>query len=67
MNDAKQDYADYAKAIRQGNFDACVAIEQRHGLYGYPPDLVSIGLSAIANGKDAHEAIEQHIYGGENE
>jgi len=48
----------YAEAMVRGDTDACLRIEQAHGLYGYPPELVSAGLAAIDQGGDAHRAID---------
>ena len=44
-----------------GRIDICARIEQRHDLYGYPPELVTVGLKAVAEGKDAHEAIDAYM------
>jgi hypothetical protein len=48
-------------AMLSGNHVQALAIERRHGLDGYPPDLVSVGLKAAAEGRDALEAVEAHI------
>lgn len=50
--------SDYNKAMIRGDIDACIAIEQEHDLYGYPPEVVSIGLAAADRGMDAVEAVE---------
>lgn len=55
----------YAVAMLRGDIDACARIEQRHDMYGYPPELVSVGLGAIEEGKDAHAAIEDYLTGDE--
>ena len=55
----------YAAAMLRGDCDACSRIEQRHDMYGYPPEIVSLGLNAIAEGKDGHAAIEAHLYGSQ--
>ena len=63
---AAQDYALYGKALAR--FDGhmtCLRIEQKYGLDGYPPELVSVGLRAAAEGKDPHEAVESYIEGKE--
>lgn len=54
----------YFRAMRSGSHDTCTRIEERHGLYGYPPELVSVGLQAVADGKDAHEAIDSYLQDG---
>jgi len=57
MNDAEV----YFKAMLDGRIDRCARIEQRHDLYAYPPELVTVGLNAVAEGKDAHEAIDAYM------
>jgi len=57
MNDAEV----YFKAMLTGSHETCARIEQKHDLYGYPPELVSVGLNAAAEGKDAHEAIDAYM------
>ena len=51
----------YNKAMMDNNTEYCIDIEIIHGLYGYPPDLVSIGLDAFDAGNDALEAVEKYI------
>lgn len=53
--------ARYMRALIAGNHSAASLIEERHGLYGYPPELVSIGLAAIDRGESADDAIAAHI------
>ena len=54
--------ADYIVAMKTAHgIDRCIRIEQDAGLYGYPPEIVSVGLAAIDEGKDAHEAIANYI------
>lgn len=60
---AAEDRAAYAKAMIAGRNDECIAIEKRHDLFGYPPELVSIGLNAAAEGGDALGAVEAHLDG----
>lgn len=55
----------YSKAMLRGDYDTCARIEDRHGMYGYPPELVTTGLAAIAEGKDGHKAIDAYINGEE--
>ena len=52
---------DYSKAMIAGDGDKCIRIEQKHELFGFPPELVSIGLEAIDNGLDADAAIDEYI------
>lgn len=63
IEQAKTDRAAYARHMLAGNTDAACEIEQRYSLYGYTPELVSIGLSAAAEGRDVDEAIEDYIDG----
>lgn len=51
----------YTKAMIAGDADACIRIEQEHELFGFPPELVSVGLSAIDKGLDAEAAIDEYI------
>jgi hypothetical protein len=57
----------YAAAMISGHVNTCIAIEKRNDLYGYPPQLVSIGLRAIEEGRDPHEAIDAFIEDAEDE
>jgi len=57
----------YMEAMISGHADTCIAIEKRNGLYGHPPQLVSIGLRAIEEGRDPHEAIDAFIEDAEDE
>ncbi len=50
------------RRIDDGGISECIRIEQDTGLFGYPPELVSVGLKAIDEGRDAHQAI--HDYTG---
>jgi len=63
----KTDAQRYAAAMISGDPDTCIAIEKRNDLYGYPPQLVSIGLYAIEEGRDPHEAIDAFIEDAEDE
>ncbi len=51
----------YTKAMIAGNADTCIAIEQERGLFGYPPELVSVGLHGLDKGMDPHDAINEYI------
>lgn len=56
----------YTRAMIDGNLTALVLIERKHDLFGYPPEIVSIGLHAVAKGQDAHEAIDRHLAGDQS-
>ena len=58
---AKKDRDNYFLAMINGNSDTCAAIEEAYGLYGYVPELVSIGLNAAAIGKHPEKAVETYI------
>lgn len=47
----------YNKAMMNGDIDMCITLEQDFGLYGYPPQIVSIGLAAFDAGEDVHQAV----------
>lgn len=55
----------YHEHMRNGLIDACIAIELRYGLYGYPPELVSVGLKAVDDGFCPIAAIDTVIHGNE--
>lgn len=57
----KTESQQYAAAMIAGNVNKCVELEAKHGLYGYPPELVCVGLDAIDEGKDAHRAIDEYL------
>lgn len=59
----KSDLERYFDAMRDGNIDACARIEQKHDLYGYPPELVSVGLKAVQDGKDKDLAVAEYMDG----
>lgn len=63
---AAQDRELYVKAMVQGNLSRCIQIEQKYDLFGYPPELVCIGLSAAVEGKDVHQVIEAYTRSGEH-
>lgn len=54
----------YAKHMISGNTNACIAMEEKYGLHGYPPELVSVGLAAIEAGHAPEDAI--YFYTGES-
>ena len=51
----------YADAMRDGDHARCIQIEQRQGLYGWPPEIVSVGLAAIDRGEDPSDAINKYM------
>jgi hypothetical protein len=51
----------YTRAMVAGRTGECIQIEQQHGLFGYSPELVSIGLAAADRGESATDAIDTHI------
>lgn len=53
--------AQYSRAMIAGQTHVCIAIEKRHGLFGWPPDIVSIALKAIDEGGDPDQAIDDYL------
>lgn len=51
----------YTRAICEGRIDACIRIEQRHDLYGYPPEVVCVGLAAADKGEDVGKAVDYYL------
>lgn len=49
----------YTNAMLRGDTNTCVRIEENHGLYGYPPELVCVGLKAAYEGRDPHKDIAE--------
>lgn len=60
---AISDRAAYAQAMRRNDSETCCAIERRYDLFGWPPEVVSVGLSAAAAGQDVEAAVEAHLHG----
>ena len=58
QEDAEEDLALYSKLMASGNVSACIQIEKRWGLYGYPPSFVSSVLARVADGESLDKAIE---------
>lgn len=59
---AASDKDAYVKAMISGDTDTCIAIEKKHGLFGYSPEHVCIGLTAADYGKNAEEAVEDYLW-----
>ena len=57
--------AKYMRAMIAGADRTCSAIERVHGLYGYPPEIVSVGLKAFDEGRDVGAAVEAYLATGE--
>lgn len=53
---------DYNAALISDDHWRLRQIETEHDLFGYPPQLVSVGLAAVDAGKDPHEAIEEFLH-----
>lgn len=53
--------ASYMNALIAGQTVRCCNIEQKYGLFGYPPEIVSVGLKAVDEGLDPHEAIAAYM------
>ena len=60
------DFADWKRALIYCNEDPkalqdMLRIEDKHGLMGYSPELVTIGLQAAERGLNAVEAVADYI------
>ena len=65
INQAKLNRDGYYLAMIKGDYATCTSIEQKYDLYGYPPEVVSTALNALARGMDADVAISEYIGGKE--
>lgn len=61
LDQARADLVAYAKTLITGNTDAAIRIEKRYGVFGYPPQIVSIALQAAAEGRDHMEAVDEYL------
>lgn len=55
---AKSDLDLYWELMGRGESYACLQIEKRYGLDGYPPGVVTAALQAVAEGRDMDKAID---------
>ena len=53
----------YTRAMCAGQLSTCCAIEKKYGLYGYPPQIVSVGLRAADEGRSVDDAVDAYIKG----
>lgn len=58
---ARRESKRYAEAMMANHLATLVAIEQEHGLYGYPPEVVSVGLAAFDRGEDVGRAVDRYL------
>jgi hypothetical protein len=58
MDEAAEDLDLYCKLLAANNVHACLQIEKRWGLDGFPPNVVSSVLSRVADGDSLDEAID---------
>lgn len=61
MSNDRQLYMSALIRSDPGGLQECVRIEKKHHLYGYPPELVSIGLAAADKGEDPVHAVERYV------
>ena len=54
----------YTDAMAANHLDECIRIEQQFGLYGYTPEIVSVGLAAAEKGERVGEAVDRFLEGG---
>jgi hypothetical protein len=59
--EAQEDLEDYCKALSENDIHECLYIERKYGLDGYPPNIVTVGLSAKANGKNMYKALDDAL------
>ena len=68
---AATDYAMALSSWEEWAMEAAIRIEKTHGLYGYPPEVVSAGLQGFDRGEDPVQAAEDYMAkareGGEGE
>ena len=50
----------YFQYMISGNGEAAYHMERQYGLDGYPPEIVSVALTAMDKGEDVDDAIEQY-------
>jgi len=53
--------ARYFAAMLAGQDTICSRIEQDHDLYGYPPQIVCIGLKAFDEGTSVQDAVAEYL------
>ena len=53
----------YMKAMIAGQDWVCSRMEQDHDLYGYPPEIVSVGLKAFDEGRNVQDAVAEYLNG----
>lgn len=61
------DLEKYNRCLFNGDCEGAYRIECKHGLDGFTPELVSIGLDAIENGFDPYKAIDEHLEGSSHD
>jgi hypothetical protein len=57
--DAQEDLEEYWAAMKIGDIPAALEIERRYGLDGYPPSIVTVGMKALAEGRNMGKAIDK--------
>lgn len=60
---ARADQKAYVAAMVADKLHAAIAIEKRYGLFGYSPEIVSVGLAAACDGKDVQAAVDAYLEG----
>jgi hypothetical protein len=63
--EVQADMDTYFKSMMNGNIDKCCSIEDKYDLYGYPPEIVSVGLNAAFEGTCIYEAVDKYLLGEE--
>lgn len=53
----------YFQYMISGNGEAAYHMERQYGLDGYPPEIVSVALTAMDKGEDVNDAIDRYTTG----
>ena len=59
-SEIRHDLVEYHRALITNRLHIAAAIEKKYLLHGRPPQLVSIGLEAAADGRDYLALVEEH-------
>jgi len=63
MTDKTTQLARWLAATQNGYDVTCARIEQDFDLYGYPPEIVCVGLKAFDEGKSVQDAVAEYLNG----
>jgi hypothetical protein len=60
---AKEALESYWEAMKEHDIDSALSIEREFGLDGYPPDIVTFALTAVAEGRNMYKALDKRMGG----